>query len=461
MESERAATRVDILGVHVNAIDRTAALDQISRWTSENERQYVCVTGVHGVMECQDDAELRRIHNESGLTVPDGMPMVWLGRLAGAKWMERVCGPDLMLQLCEASAKNGWTHFFYGGAPGVAEKLAERLCEAYPGLRVGGTYTPPFRDLEESEKDEISSLINEAEPDLVWVGLSTPKQERWMDEFRGRLAAPALLGVGAAFDLHAGLTTRAPRWMQRSGLEWLYRLLTEPRRLWRRYLTNNPRFIWKAMRRPPVLVPERPIENSNGTRGRFVVIVGPDGAGKTTIASHLLKQLPGRYFHFRPPLRRGNLHHLPPSETAPKKEQGPSPAVVGWIRLFRNVLWCWVGYFTAIRPTLRTGDIVVADRWMYGYLVQPGPLRYSGPLWLARLAIAALPTPDLVVNVAAPAETIRSRKDELDLPTIRSELQMWSQLPAPNTITVSNTEKPCDVVTRLVDHLAIFDTRRK
>jgi len=248
--------RVDILGVRVSAIDMTLAVDEIGRWIGAGERHYVCVTGVHGVMESQRDPDLKAIHNASGLTTPDGMPLVWLGRRAGAKRMDRVYGPDLMLALCEAAALNGWTSYFYGGRDGVADQLAERLTARFPGLRIVGTYAPPFRPLTEQEDDEVVAAINAAEPDLVWIGLSTPKQERWMAGHRARLVAPALLGVGAAFDIHAGNLRQAPLWVQGHGLEWLYRLYREPGRLWRRYASMIPRFLFAIVRRRPRLLPD-------------------------------------------------------------------------------------------------------------------------------------------------------------------------------------------------------------
>lgn len=242
--------RFDVLGVQVSAIDIPTATDEIGRWIEQRERQYVCVTGVHGVMESQSDAELLAIHNRSGLTTPDGMPMVWAGKWAGLP-IERVYGPDLMLALCERAVEAGWTSYFYGGAEGVPEQLAQKLTARFPGLRVAGTYSPPFRPLTPAEDVEIVERINAAAPDLVYVGLSTPKQERWMAAHVGLLHAPALLGVGAAFDIHAGTLRQAPRWMQRSGTEWLFRLAVEPRRLWRRYLSNNPRFAVRLLAHPP------------------------------------------------------------------------------------------------------------------------------------------------------------------------------------------------------------------
>lgn len=235
--------RTNILGVGVSAIDLPQALDVIEGWIRQREPHYVCVTGVHGVMESQHDEGLRRIHNAAGMVTPDGMPLVWLSRLGGYRHVDRVYGPDLVLALCERSVATGYRHFFYGGAKGIPEQLVANLQQRFPGLQIAGSYSPPFRPLTPEEDEQVVQIINQADPDIVWVGLSTPKQERWMANHLGRLTAPVLIGVGAAFDFHAGRKRQAPRWMQRSGLEWLFRLLSEPRRLWRRYLVNNPLFI--------------------------------------------------------------------------------------------------------------------------------------------------------------------------------------------------------------------------
>lgn len=247
--------RVNILGVGISAITMQTTLAVIDGWIARREPHYVCVATVHGVMECQRDPALRRIYNRSGLTTPDGMPLVWLSRLSGFPSVERVYGPDLLLALCEHGLDRGYRHFFYGGGPGVAEALAARLRARFPGLQIVGTYTPPFRPLTPAEDAAMVATINAAGPDIVWVGLSTPKQDRWMAEHVGRLTAPVLIGVGAAFDFHSGRKRQAPRWMQRSGLEWLFRLSQEPRRLWRRYLIYNPLFValvllqWSGLRR--------------------------------------------------------------------------------------------------------------------------------------------------------------------------------------------------------------------
>ncbi|THV28418.1 WecB/TagA/CpsF family glycosyltransferase [Glycomyces paridis] len=251
--SDSKLRRVDVLGVGVSTVNQAMALDEVTRWVDDAERHYVCVTGVHGVMESQRDPELLAIHNASGLTTPDGMPMVWAGRKAGAEWMDRVYGPDLMLNVLGRAAERGWSSFLYGGKDGVPELLAEKLIARIPGLKIAGTYSPPFRPLTEDEDDAIVKRINDSGAQLVWVGLSTPKQERWMAAHRDRLTAPALFGVGAAFDFHAGLVPQAPPWMQRNGLEWFYRLTKEPKRLWRRYLVNNPAYLRQIRTRPPFL----------------------------------------------------------------------------------------------------------------------------------------------------------------------------------------------------------------
>ncbi|HYC33440.1 MAG TPA: WecB/TagA/CpsF family glycosyltransferase [Gemmatimonadales bacterium] len=240
--------RVNVLGVGVSATTIGRTLDTIDRWIAEKDAHYVCVSGVHGVMECQRDADLRQIHNRAGLVTPDGMPLVWLSRLKGHGDVERVYGPDLMLACCERSVSRGYRHFLYGGQEGVPELLAERLTRRFPGLLITGCYSPPFGSLSPAEDEAIVRRINDTRPDIVWVGLSTPKQERWMSGHVGRVQAPVLIGVGAAFDFHAGLKRQAPGWMRRNGLEWLFRLLQEPRRLWRRYLINNPLFLAAVLR---------------------------------------------------------------------------------------------------------------------------------------------------------------------------------------------------------------------
>ncbi|GGZ97809.1 UDP-N-acetyl-D-mannosaminuronic acid transferase [Streptomyces spiroverticillatus] len=251
---------MDVLGTWVSATRPAQAVDEIGRWIeTPGLRSYVCVTGVHGVMESVRDPWLRGVHNRSGLTVPDGMPMVWAGRRAGAHGMSRVCGPDLFLSVLQRAAERGWSSYFYGGAEGVPELLGERMAGRYPGLKVAGAYSPPYRPLTAAEDADVVRRINDSGADLVWVGLSTPKQERWMAEHRDRLEASVLLGVGAAFDFHTGRVPQAPLWMQERGLGWAYRLAKEPRRLWRRYLRNNPEYLARIALRPPRLVTGEPV----------------------------------------------------------------------------------------------------------------------------------------------------------------------------------------------------------
>jgi N-acetylglucosaminyldiphosphoundecaprenol N-acetyl-beta-D-mannosaminyltransferase len=233
----------NVLGVQVSAINIPVALQTIDEWVQTREPHYVCVTGVHGVMESQLDEKLLRIHNQAGLVTPDGMPLVWISRARGFHSVSRVYGPDLMLAVFSESVKKGYRHFFYGGNEGVAESLKNRFLEKFPGVQIVGTYTPPFKPLSDEENIYIVERIQSCAPDIVWVGLSTPKQEYWMAEFIEDLQVPVLIGVGAAFDFHSGKKKQAPLWMQHSGLEWFFRMVTEPRRLWKRYMVNNPRFV--------------------------------------------------------------------------------------------------------------------------------------------------------------------------------------------------------------------------
>ena len=229
-ESTVGPRRVNILGVGVSAINMPQALTAIEGWIAQRQSRYVCVTGVHGIVESQGNNSLRRVHNAAGLVTPDGMPLVWLARLHGLEHVRRVYGPDLMLALCHRSISKGYRHFLYGGAEGVPDRLANRLKRRYPGLRIVGSYSPPFRSLTDEEDEQIVQAINEANPDVVWIGLSTPKQERWMAEHIGRLTAPVLVGVGAAFDFHSGNRPWAPAIVRRLGLEWAFRMLTGGRK---------------------------------------------------------------------------------------------------------------------------------------------------------------------------------------------------------------------------------------
>jgi len=245
MPQHAGLRRVNILGVGVHAIDLHQAIEQVCSAIEDGRKGYVCVTGVHGIMEAQTDPQFRSILNRSLITTPDGMPTVWIGRLQGFSGMKRVFGPDLMLETCKMSVERGYTHFLYGGAPGVAKALEEILVRRFPGLRVVGTYTPPFRLLKPAEEALLRNMVADSRPDIFWTGLSTPKQERFMAKYLPTLDTKLMFGVGAAFDVHTGRIQDAPDWIKDAGLQWLHRLSQEPGRLWKRYLFNNPRFIFK------------------------------------------------------------------------------------------------------------------------------------------------------------------------------------------------------------------------
>lgn len=247
LPAERAALpRANVLGVGVHAIDLNTAVKAIETAISERRRGYVCVAGVHGVMEAQRDAALMGIFANATLVLPDGMPTVWMGHLQGFREMDRIFGPDLMLAVAERSTLTGNSHFLYGGQTGVAKQLRDVLLRRFPTIRILGTYTPPFRPLTRDEEKELMSTIEELSPDIIWVGMSTPKQERFMAEYMPRLKTTLMVGVGAAFDVHTGRVQDSPQWVKRSGLQWAHRLMQEPARLWKRYIINNPLFLIRA-----------------------------------------------------------------------------------------------------------------------------------------------------------------------------------------------------------------------
>ncbi len=230
-----------MLGVGISELTFDAAMELFLNAAATKRKVRANFATVNTMVRARQDASVREQIKSSQVVAPDGMPLVWLGRLRGRK-VERVCGPDTMPALCERSQGFGYRHFFYGGAEGVAERLAANLQARFPKMQVAGTYTPPFRPLTPEEKADVVSAINSAKPEFVWVCLNTPRQDAWVAEYQELLDAPVLLAVGAAFDFHSGGLARAPRWMQRAGLEWVFRLVKEPRRLWRRYLIDNVLF---------------------------------------------------------------------------------------------------------------------------------------------------------------------------------------------------------------------------
>ena len=234
----------NVLGVQTHAMQIAGVVAQMERWIRNRDGSHsIAATSMHGIVQAQRDTAFKKTLNSTDLVVPDGMPLVWLGRRAGYHLPRRVYGPDLMHAFCEQTDGRGYRHFFYGGEPGVPELLAESLKRRFPAMEVCGSFSPPFRSLNEEEDQEIVNMISRAAPDVLWVGLGTPKQERWMHEHRNKLNVPVLVSVGAAFDFLSGRRKQAPSWLREHGLEWLFRLMQEPRRLWRRYLVDGLRFI--------------------------------------------------------------------------------------------------------------------------------------------------------------------------------------------------------------------------
>ena len=234
-----AAPSYNILGISVSALSFAQTRDAIIGARGQLHRGYICFGTAHGLTLAQSDPVLKGIYNDALLTTPDGMPLVWLG----PRHVERVYGPDVLLAVCDAGRAHGLRHYFYGGAPGVADALATQLTARFPGLEVAGTHSPPYRPLVAEEFSAFRAEISRLRPDIIWIGLGSPKQEIFMAAHAPQLDAALLIGVGAAFDFHSGRIRQAPRWLQRSGLEWLFRLWTEPRRLAHRYLVTNTLFV--------------------------------------------------------------------------------------------------------------------------------------------------------------------------------------------------------------------------
>jgi N-acetylglucosaminyldiphosphoundecaprenol N-acetyl-beta-D-mannosaminyltransferase len=239
----RPRTFAHVLGVKVDAVDMESSLERLDGHLQSGDKGYVCAVGVHGVMEALRDPSVMRAFARAALVVPDGTPLAWIGRAQGFKGMNAVPGPELMLRVFEDARFAHRTHYLYGGKPGVADELAETLRKQFPGAQIAGTYTPPFRELTAPEEAQLVREVNALGPDIVWVGISTPRQDLWMNRMLPRLRTKLMFGVGAAFDFNSGHIRNCPPWVKRAGLHWLHRLMQEPRRLWRRNLANMP-FLW-------------------------------------------------------------------------------------------------------------------------------------------------------------------------------------------------------------------------
>jgi len=238
---------VNVLGVGVHPVDMRSTALALETWVRERTKGYVCLAGVHGIMEAQRSPTLKSIYAKAALVAPDGMPTVWIGRLQGFSWMQRVFGPDLMVEVLGSEQFRNCSHFFCGGEAGVADRLRDEMLLRFPSAKIAGTYSPPFRPMTSSEEGEFVAVVRSLQPDIIWVGLSTPKQEQFMARYLPILDTKLMIGVGAAFLFHTGAIQDSPDWVKRAGLQWLHRLLQEPSRLWKRYLLNNPQFICYAL----------------------------------------------------------------------------------------------------------------------------------------------------------------------------------------------------------------------
>ena len=238
----------NVLGVGIEALDMQGALARIQVGLTAGTKGYVCMAGVHGIMEAQRSNSVMCAFRDSFMNLPDGMPTVWVGRSQGFTGMRRVAGPDVMLEVFRDRRFTEHSHFFYGGKPGVADELASNLKRRFPWTRIAGTYTPPFRDLDDEETRELIAKVREAKPSIIWVGISTPRQELFMRKYLPLLDTRLMFGVGAAFDFHTGHIRDCAEWIKKSGLQWLHRLMQDPKHLWWRYLRNNPAFLWRVGR---------------------------------------------------------------------------------------------------------------------------------------------------------------------------------------------------------------------
>lgn len=247
MTSKTSRVTASVIGSPIDCVDWEGSLARLQLWASEHESRVVCICNAHSVVTARQDKEFAAAVNSADMATPDGAPVAWLMRRLGASGQQRINGPDLMLKYCEAAAKRGESIYLYGGAETTLSILRDQLPKRFPGLVIAGSHSPPFRALTEEEDAAIVRDINDSGAGTVWVSLGCPKQEKWMAAHRGRING-VMIGVGAAFDYHAGVISRAPLWMQNNGLEWLHRLASEPRRLWKRYFVTNTLFIWHAAR---------------------------------------------------------------------------------------------------------------------------------------------------------------------------------------------------------------------
>jgi N-acetylglucosaminyldiphosphoundecaprenol N-acetyl-beta-D-mannosaminyltransferase len=273
MTTVRKTTKV--LGFPIEAANTASALTWVAEDLAEKRKGYICFVSVHGLMEAHRDARVAESYTAASLCLPDGAPLAWVGQWQGEQAMRRVAGPEFMLEVFEDQRFRNATHFLYGGEEGVAELLRERLLQKFPYTKIVGTYTPPFRELNGEEETAVIDTIHRLKPDMLWVGIGCPKQEQFMHRYQNLLDTTLMFGVGAAFDFHTGRIQDSPDWIKRAGLQWLHRLVQDPRRLWKRYLRSNTAFVWhltlqklgmeKAMQ-PPVPIKTASISHEQASR---------------------------------------------------------------------------------------------------------------------------------------------------------------------------------------------------
>lgn len=240
--------RIKILDALVDVLTMGSAINRIESWINEKKKKYVCVAPVSTIVDAIDNEKYRQVVNNADMVIPDGMPIVWIAKAKGQKEIGRVYGPDMMKRICVDPCLAHWRHFFFGATSETLELLRKRLKIVNPDIKICGSYAPPFRDRAVKEDDSIIQMINDAQPDIVWVGIGAPKQDYWMVLNRDQLNVPVIIGIGAAFDFLAGLKPMAPEWVQQIGMEWFFRLCCEPRRLWRRYVIGNSKFLFELLK---------------------------------------------------------------------------------------------------------------------------------------------------------------------------------------------------------------------
>ncbi|PKM93717.1 MAG: glycosyltransferase [Firmicutes bacterium HGW-Firmicutes-1] len=238
---------LNIFNVHVNCTDRKTLLKDIQDMVHKKQASYIAFTNVHVIVTAMKNEQLRKTLNEADRVAPDGMPLVWLGKFLMKSGVERCSGPDIMEEVMKVSNVNGYSHYFYGSTEDTLSRLQQELSIKYPKLKIAGSYSPPFRELSKEEDQIIVNEVNRLSPDFIWVGLGAPKQEIWMKKHKKLINRGVMMGVGAAFDFHAGSIKRAPHWMQKVGFEWLFRLIQEPKRLWKRYFITNLVFLYSLL----------------------------------------------------------------------------------------------------------------------------------------------------------------------------------------------------------------------